>query len=68
MTSSFGSDWGRILKDGGLKDSPGRDQAVIDAKAISQRKRELKFRVKSNGRSSQKRATFPSLKHAKDVM
>lgn len=68
MTSSFGSDWGRILKAGGIPESPGREEAVIAAQEVSRRKRELKHRPKPKGRTGKsKPATFPSLKHAKDV-
>ena len=67
MTSSFGSDWGRILKAGGIPESPGREEAVIAAQDVSRRKREAKHRPKPRT-SRSKPATFPSLKHAKDVM
>lgn len=68
MASSFGSDWRRILDAGGIPDSPGREEAIIAAKEVSRRKAEQKTRPKARSRSASKPTTFPSLKHAKDVM
>lgn len=68
MTTSFGLDWSRILRAGGIEDSPGRDEAVAAAQEMSRLKREAKHRPKSKGKSKSKPTNFPSLKHAKDVM